>query len=84
MPDQDDSAHQRTLLSNYRRTARWLLEQRSMRGVSDVPPHLMHDLRHAHEGIAQAKTMVREWGAEVVDAPEDGPPHTHDVADGEL
>lgn len=44
MPDQDDSAHQRTLLSNYRSTARWLLEQCSMRGVPEGSGFLPHFL----------------------------------------
>ncbi|MBC8164224.1 MAG: hypothetical protein H7Z42_23695 [Roseiflexaceae bacterium] len=71
MPSRDDLKHQQTLLTTYRRTLAIQLNQRAALGSAHAPPGLIHGIDEARTNIARIKGLLRSWGADVSDQPDD-------------
>jgi WD40 repeat protein len=72
MPDQTDIIHQQHLLILARRNVRHLLQQvRSCGGINKTPLSTLNDLEDNRAEIARIKDILRRWGVQVDDHPDD-------------
>jgi hypothetical protein len=76
MPDQEAIEQQQALLSTYRRNLMHLLRQAAQfGGESFTPPHVANGIYEARENIQRIKEVLRAWGVDVADYPNDGEYH---------
>src|SRR5262245_27428848 len=71
MPDQADITEQLELLNIHRRTLAHYLGQEAMMGAAHTPPALWHGITTARSEIQRLKVVLRQWGVEVDDHPND-------------
>jgi hypothetical protein len=72
MPTQEEIAQQYELLAKHRRRLHYLLGQQANLGRGFTPPGVGIDIEDARTEIKRIKTILRGWGAEVDDLPDDG------------
>ncbi len=80
MPSQEEIDQQLAMLAAHRRTLAHLLQQAAVFGsIASVPPEVRTGIDDARAQIRHIKTMLRAWGIEVADHPDDGDlPGSHD------
>lgn len=71
MPGADDIKHQQTLLETYRSTLAILLKQRASLGAAYTPPGTINGINEARSNITRIKAVLRTWGEDVEDDPND-------------
>src|SRR5258706_2645338 len=71
MAQQEDIEEQKKLLETHRRTLSINLMQFALFGIKFVPPHVLHGIREARQQITSIKQILREWGVDVADYPDD-------------
>ncbi len=71
MPFQEDIEVQRELLAAHRRTLSIYLRQLASSGFVHAPPTVLNGIQEARGNIARIKTVLRDWGVEVEDLPDD-------------
>ena len=74
MTTSEDIQSQEKRLHLYRRTLALSLEQKAMLGSAHVPPGLVHTISEARDNILHIKSVLRGWGVEVEDHPDDDDP----------
>jgi hypothetical protein len=71
MPSQEDIARQQALLSAHRETLHHYLMQRARLGSDYTPPGITHGINEAREYIRRIKKILRDWGGQVDNLPDD-------------
>jgi hypothetical protein len=71
MPSQEEIEEQQKLLETNRRTLHIYLHQRDELGSAYAPPGTIHGIRNARANIARIKGILRGWGVEVPEHPDD-------------
>src|SRR5262245_20609937 len=72
MPSSEDIDVQRELLQAHRRTlAAYLKQQALAGGAQSAPITVINGIAATRAEIARVKTILREWGADVGDHPDD-------------
>jgi hypothetical protein len=74
MPDQDAILQQQQLLTSHRQTLFHYLDQKARLGATHIPPSVIHGIREARDEIRRIKTILRGWGVNVEDRPDDQEP----------
>jgi len=74
MPSQEDIAHQQNLLEIHRRNLAQYLKQQGLIGEAFVPPMIVNGIRESRENIQRIKGILRGWGENVKDLPDDSAP----------
>jgi hypothetical protein len=73
MPSTSDTLAQQKLLRSHRDTLAILLRQQAQLGEAYAPPGVAHGIREARTAIRRIKAMLRDWGVECDDHPDDEP-----------
>jgi hypothetical protein len=72
MASTEETDQQLDLLATYRRTLAHLLQQAAAYGGETyVPPGVANNIYEVREAIVRIKTVLRGWGVEVVEHPDD-------------
>ena len=74
MTTAEDIQSQEKRLHLYRRTLSNSLEQMAMLGSAHAPPGLVHTISEARDNILHIKSVLRGWGVEVENHPDDDGP----------
>lgn len=61
-------------LATYRSTLAFCLRQEALRGRGALPVVMAQTIVEARRAISRSKTLLRAWGVEVEDQPDDEPP----------
>jgi WD40 repeat protein len=79
MSTEDEIVAQQVLLATYRQTLAHYLRQQAMQGEAFALPVVSSGIREARENISRIKRLLRTWGAEVEDHPDDEPADRRDA-----
>lgn len=71
MPNQDEIEQQRRLLETHRGNLALYLIQRVQLGKAYIPPGIANGIHEERQNISRIKAILRDWGAEVEDHPDD-------------
>src|SRR5690242_7393636 len=71
MPSQEDIIEQERLLQIHRQTLSLYLQQRAKQGSAYISPGISHGIIEARNNIRHIKEILRNWGAEIEDHPND-------------
>lgn len=74
MPSQEDIRHQLGLLEIHRRNLAQYLKQHALLGEAFAPPMITNGIRMERENITRIKGILRGWGQQIDDLPDDGAP----------
>jgi hypothetical protein len=70
-PSEDDISEQLALLQMYRQTLSHYLRQQASLGKNHTPPGVTHGIIEAATDIRRIKQILRNWGVDVDDHPDD-------------
>jgi hypothetical protein len=71
MVNEQEIAQQQTLLNIHRQTLAYYLERQALLGAAHVPPEVFHGIAAARAEIGRIKLILRGWGADINDHPDD-------------
>src|SRR5689334_17978536 len=71
MPSQEEILSQQDLLTAHRQTLSILLKQQALQGEAYARPELANSIRKTRSHIQRLKAILRGWGIQVIDQPND-------------